>query len=710
MDSIAEVVPGQGNDGSPTAILFPNHWLDLKASGLTLETIRKAGIYSEAKHERLALALNRKKWPRKWGPGLVFPYFDMDGNRVQSHVKPDNPPTDRNGKPKKYLHPSGGDVRVYIPVDVRPVAVDPKRELLVTEGEKKAEAGTQEGFSTIGLAGVEGWHKQRSSALLPDLEQFKWNGRKVYIVFDSDLANNENVATNEDLLASALANRGAVVKVVRLPDGPNGEKVGLDDFLVAHGKGDLRKLLDAAEDPTPPSPDSLKSEASEIDPANEATALLNSQKKDGLHRLRFWRGAFHYWKKGAYRELPNSEVRAGTIKWLNQGFFKLGTSHVNNVLDQVKALSILEASREPPMWLGWKNRPALDPREILSAKNGLVHLPSIADGNTDSILAPTPRFFTQTALDYDFSVDAAKPKNWLAFLSQLWQDFESIETLQEWFGYCLTVDTSQQKIMMLVGPKRAGKGVIARVLRALIGPENVAGPTLASLATNFGLWPLLGKTAAIIADARLGGRTDANVVVERLLSISGEDALTVDKKMLEPVTGKLNTRMVILSNELPRLGDASGALASRMILLQLTESFYGREDRGLTDRLLGELPGILNWAIDGWKRLRDRGHFIQPAAAKGLLDDLHDLTSPISEFLREKCVVDPGANVPRKALYVAYKAWAHEKGRTHVEDDRGFGRNLRAAISSLGDSKPRINGSRVRHYEGVGLLCPEDGF
>ena len=61
--------------------------------------------------------------------------------------------------------------------------------------------------------------------------------------------------------------------------------------------------------------------------------------------------------------------------------------------------------------------------------------------------------------------------------------------------------------------------------------------------------------------------------------------------------GKLETRFVILTNELPRLTDASGALASRFITLVLTESFYGREDLGLTDKLAGELPGILNWAL-----------------------------------------------------------------------------------------------------------------
>ena len=110
----------------------------------------------------------------------------------------------------------------------------------------------------------------------------------------------------------------------------------------------------------------------------------------------------------------------------------------------------------------------------------------------------------------------------------------------------------------------------------------MAGPTLSSLAQNFGLAPLIGKPLAIISDARLGGRADVQVVVERLLSITGEDWLSIDRKFLPAWNGQLPTRFVILTNELPKLGDASGAIASRFIVLRLIQSFYGQEDQSLT--------------------------------------------------------------------------------------------------------------------------------
>jgi putative DNA primase/helicase len=91
----------------------------------------------------------------------------------------------------------------------------------------------------------------------------------------------------------------------------------------------------------------------------------------------------------------------------------------------------------------------------------------------------TPDFYGHHALEFGYDQAAPVPKHWLAFLADLLgDDHEAIETLQDLFGYALTTDTRQQKVFLLIGPKRSGKGTIARVLKALIGNANVAGPTL----------------------------------------------------------------------------------------------------------------------------------------------------------------------------------------------------------------------------------------
>jgi putative DNA primase/helicase len=224
-------------------------------------------------------------------------------------------------------------------------------------------------------------------------------------------------------------------------------------------------------------------------------------------------------------------------------------------------------------------------------------------------------------------------------------------------GYVLGGSTAQQKIFMLVGPRRSGKGTIGRVLTGLLGAHNVAAPTLASLTTNFGLQVLIGRPLGLISDARLGSRADGSVAVERLLSISGEDSITVDRKYRDPWTGRLPTRFVVLTNEVPRFTDASGALASRFIVLVLTRSFLGQEDPTLTDTLLAEAPGIFNWALDGLDRLNARGYFEQPPVSKDAMQRLEDLASPVSAFVRDRCVIDPVREVDKDVLWGDWKDW-----------------------------------------------------
>ena len=250
---------------------------------------------------------------------------------------------------------------------------------------------------------------------------------------------------------------------------------------------------------------------------------------------------------------------------------------------------------------------------------------------------------------------------------------------------------------------RSGRGTIARLIRALVGPENTAGPRISALATNFGLEPLIGKPLAIVGDARISGRSDTAAIVESLLSISGEDTLTIDRKHKSPWTGKLPTRLMLLSNELPRLPDQSGALASRFLVWKFTESFLGREDHGLDARLAAELPSILLWAIEGWKRLRDRGHFIQPRSGSELVDQVRDISSPVGVFVRERCDLGPGFQVDVAELFTEWCSWCDTK-RRQSGDEATFGRNLRTVVPSI-ETKQRRSGekSRVRCFAGIGL-------
>ena len=335
--------------------------------------------------------------------------------------------------------------------------------------------------------------------------------------------------------------------------------------------------------------------------------------------------------------------------------------------------------------------------------NGLLHV------SKRTLLTHTPTFFSHHALPFPFLPNAAQPDRWMQFLNDLWPDDpSSISALQEVFGYILSGDTRQQKIFLFCGPKRGGKGTIGRILTGLLGAHHVAAPTLASLSTNFGLQPLVGKPLALVSDARLSSKADSKIVVERLLSVSGEDSLTIDRKYRDPWTGRLPARFVILTNELPRLTDSSGALASRFILFVLTKSFYGSENPALTDELLTEAPGIFNWALVGLDRLTARGFFQMPESGRDAVQQLEDLSSPVSAFIRDRCEVGGSEAVEPDTLWAAWKSWCESDNRP-PGTKAVFGRDLKAAAPTMKRVRPRRDDredGRRYVYQGIGLREP----
>lgn len=431
-----------------------------------------------------------------------------------------------------------------------------------------------------------------------------------------------------------------------------------------------------------------------------AQALLDAEFcRDNLRTMVAHRGDYYEWTGSHYEKLGRRNLTSTVYEFLHRcrvvesdGMTKPynpARAKVGEVLAALEAGVNHDENRDPPFWLPPINR---DAGRLIACRNGLL------DIETGQLEPHDQYFFNVNCLPFEFDPEARAP-GWSAFLRTLWpDDKEARLALREWFGYFLTADTSQQKIFMLIGPKRAGKGTIARVLTALLGRDSVANPTLGSLGGEFGLWPLINKRVAIVSDARIGNRADKSLVAERLLSISGEDALTVNRKYLSHWTGRPGTRFLILSNELPSIKDASQALASRFVLLTLRESFYGREDVRLEDKLRAELPGILNWSLRGLKRLRERGHFRIPTSSVEVVRQLEDLSSPVGAFLREWCKLSPEASVNNKLLYGAWKAWCEARGEK-AGSSAVFGKDLRAAAPHI---RTRSSGEK-RYYQGVGL-------
>lgn len=226
----------------------------LAARGVTPEIAEAAGLFDVPNAARIYADFRP-------APALVLPYLDIDGQPIGFERDGEDLafcrvrymgelPTPRGRrKPMRYTQPTDSGCRAYFPplTDWRALAANAAEPVLVTEGEIKALAVTAYVGPCIGLGGVNS--TVRDGQFLPELDAWEWAGRIVYICFDSDAADNPRVTAAEARLVEELqTKRGARCRLIRIPPGEEGAKVGIDDYLVVHGSEGVLQLVEEAQD------------------------------------------------------------------------------------------------------------------------------------------------------------------------------------------------------------------------------------------------------------------------------------------------------------------------------------------------------------------------------------------------------------------------------------------------------------------------------
>jgi putative DNA primase/helicase len=211
---------------------------------------------------------------------------------------------------------------------------------------------------------------------------------------------------------------------------------------------------------------------------------------------------------------------------------------------------------------------------------------------------------------------------------------------------------------------------------------------------------IIGKKIGIFPDMRLkpgkmyGTNYDPGGLDHKsaslMLQITGRDLVRVGRKYdPEGWEGFPRMKIVIVSNEIPNLQDASGVLPTRFIKIWFGQNFRGREDRQLRSKLSGELPGIAVRCLAAYRRLRQRGEFIQPKASLEFEQEILETSDPVAAFINECCVVRDGESVKFSRVFDRFNSWCQETGRKNILFSIKKSHQLSAALRRV--LKTRIN-------------------
>ena len=725
----------------------------LASSGIPPDIAEEAGIrLVPAEEAAKLLGKNFKKKP--CSDAMLIPYrtlngkLMMDGEQSYFRLRFHGEGLEtQDGKHQKYSQRPNTQPHVYIPFGLSE-ALRKFPAMVITEGEFKALSATAHGIPTVGLGGIQSWSdpdarfmsKQTADVkglpvpaldhespihpeLIPVIDAAKKAAvRKILVLGDSDgkverdssgvTKGNPSVEAAVKKLAKALQWQAGDVEVYysfcpnpEPKEGePETEKWGLDDWIVAKGDSEVKRTLLNITCNKFRRAISF-SEREHLPMAEWYRAKFRA---DGTPGLIYWREDFYRWNGLHWAKMEDKPLQADLHRWLErvpvydkrEGAVAPTRGLAENVWATLQRIAHVATSLDTPVRL-------TEPPQAIPKGRFAVLQNGILDLETRELHPATPELFQPNPLPFDFD-PAARCPEWERFLSSVWPDSpESIRLLKQWLGYLVSGDTSRQKILMMIGPRRSGKGTILRVLTDLLGPENITSALLTGLGTDFGLSNLVGKTLAYFPDARLTGKEDQGPIVERLLSISGEDSLLVNRKYKDAMSMRIPARLILVSNELPRLTDASGALVSRLLLLEMRESFYGREDHSLSEKLIKELAGVFIWALAGLDDLNASGRFIEPETSREIREDAERLASPVLAFVRDSCLVGPNYRVRKTDLYCEWKKWCEGTGHFSGSDTT-FSKNLQAAVRVTPyRPKERDAVDRPTFWTGLGLTVSD---
>jgi putative DNA primase/helicase len=623
--------------------ITPVHLNLLLDSAITREVIDSSGIESTPK-------------------GLRFPWTDGVGATVWQS-RPDEPFTNDEGDLVKYLFPKGTKVPLNRLRDGETYT-----RVIIAEGTKQQYAVLSHApadFAVYGMSGCWGYKHA-------DLTAFY--GREVFLLLDADFTTNVDVYAAAEQFTKQLKKHGA--KGVQFVSTTGTGKQGVDDVLAGFPETKRPEMLKlwlsqatdklgkrpAAKAPTEDASKYFRTRSKPIalQPADAADDLLD-QAPAALTR----EGNIALYANGVY-QVDGNAILSKVVEMFGNYYTP---SIKNTVTDVLKGRLAARGAVLPER--------ATAP--LLNCTNTMVDL------RTGALVPHNPELMSSVQVTVSYDADAAAP-TYVAWLREaLRQEHHSdadldrlVADIEEVAGTMLDPTKTPSKALFLFGPSRSGKSTFLRLLKAIAGAVNTSAVTLHDLDRDaFAAANLYGRMLNVAAD--LSNKHVEDLSLFKMLT--GEDVIKANRKYGQQFEFTNQALIAFSANELPTVSEASRAYAERMKPFHFPNSFAGREDKTLEDKLLAELPGILARWVKAYGRFLARGGY---GRTDTLTQSAFEAKSDrVVQFFQDMCTLTPAKHgqklddelcTGRRDVAMAFNAWSERNGGSKMGERAFFQR------------------------------------
>jgi P4 family phage/plasmid primase-like protien len=378
----------------------------------------------------------------------------------------------------------------------------------------------------------------------------------------------------------------------------------------------------------------------------------------------FWRYDGKIWLPARRDRLENRIL--ATLEELPQ----ISGRHYTGIMSEVLTLLRAKLAVE-----GDVLRLTSEPPPVINCRNGELWLTADLDLE---LRRHSPDRYLRHRLDRDYDADALCPR-----FDAAMEDIcagssnpkDMVRHILEVIGRTIFPDRSDAVIIVFYGRGANGKTALLDIIINLLGPQLVHAGQLEEIDKNrFIHGNLLGKLMFVDDDVRAGARLPDGA----LKKISERKLLTADKKYRDPINFYCLAAPFLLCNNLPSIVDLSPALRRRLMVIPFDRTFSPAEAKNSPFPAImeNEMSGVLNRALEGYKRYRKRGHFKLPQDVQKATDDWMAAANPLKSFIAEECVKNSNFKWLLSDFYARYSRWAQEAGVTWVLQRNILKRNL----------------------------------